>query len=56
MVTASSYDWLEGYVEQFGGGFLWRKKMDSLKEIFRFRKPKQADQPELLNDTTRQKK
>ena len=51
-----SYDWLEGYVEQFGGGFLWRKKMDSLKEIFRFRKPKQADQPELLNDTTRQKK
>ncbi|WP_297143216.1 translocation/assembly module TamB domain-containing protein [uncultured Prevotella sp.] len=51
-----SYDWLEGYVEQFGGGFLWRKKMDSLKEIFRFRKPKQADLPELLNDTTRQKK
>lgn len=51
-----SYDWLEGYVEQFGGGFLWRKKMDSLKEIFRFRKPKQADEPELLNDTTRQKK
>ena len=51
-----SYDWLEGYVEQFGGGFLWRKKMDILKEIFRFRKPKQADEPELLNDTTRQKK
>ena len=51
-----SYDWLEGYVEQFGGGFLWRKKMDSLKEIFRFRKPKQNDQIELLNDTTRQKK
>ena len=51
-----SYDWLEGYVEQFGGGFLWRKKMDSLKEIFRFRKPKQNDQIGLLNDTTRQKK
>ena len=51
-----SYDWLEGYVEQFGGGFMWRKKMDSLKEIFRFRKPKQNDQMELLNDTTRQKK
>ena len=37
-----SYDWLEGYVEQFGGGFIWRKKMDSWKDIFRFKKTKPA--------------
>ena len=37
-----SYDWLEGYVEQFGGGFIWRKKLDSWKDIFRFKKSKQT--------------
>ncbi len=36
-----SYDWLEGYVEQFGGGFMWRKKLQHFKDIFRFKKSKQ---------------
>ena len=36
----NSYDWLEGYVEQFGGGFVWRRKMQHFKDIFRFRKEK----------------
>lgn len=31
----SVYDFLEGYVGQYGGGFLWKKKVSSLKEIFR---------------------
>ena len=35
-----SYDWLEGYVEQFGGGFVWRRKMQHFKDIFRFKKEK----------------
>ena len=35
-----SYDWLEGYVEQFGGGFLWRKKLQHFKDLFRFHKSK----------------
>ncbi len=30
-----SYDWLEGNVSRFGGGFLWRKKLSSLSDIFR---------------------
>ena len=30
----SVYDFLEGYVGQYGGGFLWKKKVQSLKEIF----------------------
>ena len=35
-----SYDWLEGYVGQFGGGFLWRRKMQHFKDLFRFKKEK----------------
>ena len=31
----SVYDFLEGYVGQYGGGFLWKKKVNSLKEIFK---------------------
>ena len=30
----SVYDFLEGYVGQYGGGFLWKKEVQSLKEIF----------------------
>ncbi len=32
-----SYDWLEGNVSRFGGGFLWRKKLNSLSDIFRWK-------------------
>lgn len=31
----SVYDFLEGYVGQYGGGFMWKKKVNSLKDIFR---------------------
>lgn len=30
------YDWLEGNVSKFGGGFIWKRKLDSLKDLFRF--------------------
>ncbi len=30
-----SYDWLEGNVSRFGGGFTWKKKLDSLGDLFR---------------------
>lgn len=33
-----AYDWLEGNVSEFGAGFLWRRKLDKLKDIFRLRK------------------
>ncbi len=32
-----SYDWLEGNVSRFGAGFLWRKKLNSLSDIFRLK-------------------
>ena len=34
----ATYDWLEGYVGQFGGGFIWRRKLQSLKDIFRLKR------------------
>jgi hypothetical protein len=29
------YDWLEGYTGEYGGGFIWKRKLDSLGDIFR---------------------
>ena len=28
------YDWLEGYTGQYGAGFVWRRKLNSLADIF----------------------
>ena len=32
--TQNVYDWLDGYTDLYGGGFVWRKKMNSLLDIF----------------------
>ena len=29
------YDWLDGYTGLYGGGFTWRRKMDSLWDVFK---------------------
>ena len=29
-----SYDWLEGSVSKSGGGFMWRRKLKRLKDLF----------------------
>lgn len=31
----SVYDYLEGYVGQYGGGFLWKKKLQTLQELWK---------------------
>ena len=31
-----TYDWLEGYVGEYGGGFMWRRKLEHFKDLFRF--------------------
>ena len=33
----STYDWFEGEVGEFGVGFLWRRKLDRLKDVFNFK-------------------
>ncbi|MBP5339438.1 MAG: translocation/assembly module TamB domain-containing protein [Prevotella sp.] len=30
----NAYDWLEGYTGEYGGGFIWKRKMDSFWDIF----------------------
>ena len=32
----NSYDWLEGYTQQYGGGFIWRRTLQHFKDVFRF--------------------
>ena len=29
------YDWLEGYTGEYGIGFVWRKKLNSLLDVFK---------------------
>jgi hypothetical protein len=29
------YDWLEGYTGLYGAGFVWRRKMDTLWDVFK---------------------
>ena len=31
----NAYDWLEGYTGEYGGGFIWKRKLDRLTDIFR---------------------
>ena len=33
----NSYDWLDGYTQKYGGGFIWRRSMDRLLDIFKFK-------------------
>ena len=37
----NSYDWLEGYTQQYGGGFIWRRTLQHFKDIFRLKSDKQ---------------
>ena len=38
----ASYDWLEGNVEQFGAGFMYRRKLQRLTDLFWFKKKSSA--------------
>lgn len=48
-----SYDWLEGNTSRYGGGFIWRRKLDHFRDIFRFKEPKPAMAPS-VTDTLKQ--
>jgi hypothetical protein len=30
------YDWLDGYTNMYGGGFVWRRKLSNFWDIIRF--------------------
>ena len=31
----NAYDWLDGYTEEYGGGFIWKRKLERFWDIFR---------------------
>ncbi len=33
----NSYDWLDGYTQQYGGGFIWRRTLQHFRDIFRLK-------------------
>lgn len=47
-----SYDWLEGSVSKFGGGFMWKRKVRHFKDLFRF-KDAQDDIPKAPADSAK---
>ena len=30
------YDYLEGYLDQYGAGYMWKRKLQNFKDIFSF--------------------
>lgn len=50
-----AYDWLEGNISEFGGGFSWRRKLRHFKDIFRFKADDEAVMPTLRPDSTQKK-
>ena len=40
-----SYDWLDGDVGQFGAGFMWKRKLQHFRDIFRFKSDKPSMPP-----------
>lgn len=47
----NTYDWLEGLIGEYGVGFMWRRKLQHFKDIFRF---KTENQEELVGKNARQ--
>jgi hypothetical protein len=48
----NSYDWLDGYTQKYGGGFIWRRTLERFTDIFRFKEPKTTlRSPGLLKST-----
>ena len=33
----NSYDWIDGYTQLYGAGFVWRRSLSSLGDLFRFK-------------------
>ena len=38
----NAYDWLDGYTGEYGGGFIWKRKLDKFIDIIDFGKKKNA--------------
>ena len=50
-----AYDWLEGNISVFGGGFSWRRKLRHFKDIFKLKSDDDAVTPVIRTDSTQRK-
>ena len=50
-----AYDWLEGNISVFGGGFSWRRKLRHFKDIFKLKSDDDAVIPVIRTDSTQRK-
>lgn len=48
-----SYDWLEGNVSEYGGGFIWRRKLQHFKDIFQLKDKSNMMMPTLRRDSVK---
>ena len=46
------YDWLEGYTQEYGGGFIWRRSLQHFKDIFNFKSDNNMIPASLRRDST----
>ena len=47
----NSYDWLDGYTQKYGGGFIWRRTLQNFTDIFRLSDKKLMPQRPSLRPT-----
>ncbi|MDD7258205.1 MAG: translocation/assembly module TamB domain-containing protein [Prevotellaceae bacterium] len=52
----NSYDWLEGYTQQYGIGFVWRRRLQHFKDIFCFKSDKTFVPLEPLDSVQQEKR
>ena len=50
-----SYDWLEGNIGEYGGGFIWRRKLRTFGDIFRLKETSSIPLLTQPADTTKAK-
>ena len=54
----NSYDWLDGYTQKYGGGFIWRRTLQHWTDFFKFKDTSSTlatpRAQTLRNDSTRQ--
>ena len=51
----NAYDWLEGQIGEYGGGFLWKRKLRHFKDIFRLKDDTEQMPKANTSDSTRSK-
>ena len=53
--TNNTYDWLEGQIGEYGIGFMWRRKLQRFRDIFRFKSDDDQTVPATVpTDSTKQ--